>query len=207
MAQNNLTNNGEGILLESSSYNNIAGSNITANNNYGIWLRSSSNNSIVKNNIMANRQYGLVFDASSNNTVYHNRFVDNAAQVLSVGSVNVWDDGYPSGGNWWSNYNGTDVYSGAFQNITGSDGIGDKPYVIDENNQDRYPLGVFRATLLGDLNLDGIVNILDAIQTATAFGSSPGQPKWDIRADLNNDNIIDIFDLIILAGNFGKTTA
>ena len=51
-----------------------------------------------------------------------------------------WDDGYPSGGNYWSDYNGTDFYSGTNQNVTGSDGIGDTSYIIDVNNVDRYPL-------------------------------------------------------------------
>jgi PKD repeat protein len=32
------------------------------------------------------------------------------------------------------------LFSGPYQNETGSDGIGDTPYVIDENNLDRYPL-------------------------------------------------------------------
>jgi len=54
--------------------------------------------------------------------------------------MNVWDDSYPSGGNYWSNYAGTDLYSGPYQNITGSDGIGDTPYIIDANNRDNYPL-------------------------------------------------------------------
>jgi len=46
-------------------------------------------------------------------------------------SINAWDDGYPSGGNYWSDYTGVDA---------DGDGIGDTPYVIDENNTDRYPL-------------------------------------------------------------------
>jgi len=54
--------------------------------------------------------------------------------------VNVWDDGYPSGGNYWSNYNGTDLYSGPYQNETGSDGIGDTPYTIDANDTDNFPI-------------------------------------------------------------------
>jgi hypothetical protein len=32
------------------------------------------------------------------------------------------------------------LYSGSYQNETGSDGLGDTPYVIDVNNQDNYPL-------------------------------------------------------------------
>jgi len=54
--------------------------------------------------------------------------------------VNVWDNGYPSGGNYWSDYNGTDLRKGPGQNVTGSDGIGDTPYIINTNNQDYYPL-------------------------------------------------------------------
>ncbi len=43
----------------------------------------------------------------------------------------MWDDGYPSGGNYWSDYKGVDA---------NGDGIGDTPHVIDEYNKDRYPL-------------------------------------------------------------------
>jgi hypothetical protein len=52
----------------------------------------------------------------------------------------MWDTGYPSGGNYWDDYDGTDQYRGPYQNVTGTDGIGDTPYTIDMNNIDRYPL-------------------------------------------------------------------
>jgi parallel beta-helix repeat protein len=206
---NNISaNNFDGIdLWVYSSYNNIIGNNITANSADGIYLYTSSDyNSIIGNNITGNKLDGIEFYGfSSNNSVFHNNFINNAQQVSSSESVNVWDDGYPSGGNYWSDYNGTDIRSGPYQNETGSDGIGDTPYVIDANNKDRYPRGVFR--LAGDLNGDGVVDILDAVQAASAFGSSPRHPNWNGQVDLNNDGIIDIFDLIILASNFGKTTA
>ena len=60
--------------------------------------------------------------------------------IYPTGYANVWDNGYPSGGNYWSDYAGEDLYSGPYQNETGSDGIGDMPYVIDESNTDNYPL-------------------------------------------------------------------
>jgi nitrous oxidase accessory protein NosD len=63
-----------------------------------------------------------------------NNFVNNNVQVYSTSdSANIWDGGYPSGGNFWSDYNGTDA---------NHDGIGDTPYIIDANNTDHYPLMV-----------------------------------------------------------------
>src|SRR5438552_18247804 len=53
----------------------------------------------------------------------------------------MWDDGYPSGGNFWSDYTGVDNCSGPNQDVCPDpDGIGDTPYTIDANNSDRYPL-------------------------------------------------------------------
>ncbi|MCZ2808939.1 MAG: hypothetical protein O2V44_06265 [Candidatus Bathyarchaeota archaeon] len=59
--------------------------------------------------------------------------------------------------------------------------------------------------LQGDVNWDGIVDIYDAILLGLAFGSSPGEPGWNVRCDFNTDDIIDIYDAIILGNNFGKT--
>jgi len=53
---------------------------------------------------------------------------------------NIWDEGYPSGGNYWDDYDGVDNFNGPGQNMSGSDGIGDTLYFIDWNNQDNYPL-------------------------------------------------------------------
>ena len=120
--------------------NTIISENNIANNGDGIRLGYSSNNSICGNNITANNDYGIQLYYSSNNAIYYNNFVDNSQQVYSCVSTNIWDDGYPSGGNYWSDYTGTDLYSGPEQNVTGSDGVGDMPYVINGNNVDRYPL-------------------------------------------------------------------
>jgi hypothetical protein len=60
--------------------------------------------------------------------------------LSTPGYSNYWDDGYLSGGNYWSDYTGVDLYSSAFQNETGSDGIGDTALIIDPYNKDNYPL-------------------------------------------------------------------
>ena len=88
---------------------------------------------IIYGNTVRDSYFGIVmFDRISNifgvsNTVFHNNFIDNAP-YQAVGPPrggNDFDNGYPCGGNYWSNYNGTDLFSGQYRNETGSDGIGD----------------------------------------------------------------------------------
>jgi parallel beta-helix repeat protein len=116
--------------------------NVNYNGLMGIWLDSSSS-SIVGNNVTYNAcGIGLSNSClanSSDSKIFHNNFVNNTQQAFSENS-NAWNDTYPSGGNFWSDYAGVDLYSSPYQNETGSDGMGDTPYVIDEDNQDSYPL-------------------------------------------------------------------
>ncbi|HKZ94702.1 MAG TPA: NosD domain-containing protein [Candidatus Bathyarchaeia archaeon] len=140
LSENNITKNVRGVLLIYSANNNtITKNDIVANEFTGIDLTASTYNVIYGNNVTDNR-YGMWVDYSSNNSIYHNNFVDNTIQVDTSNSVNVWDNGYSSGGNYWSNYSGVDEKSGPYQDEPGSDGLGDIPYVIDENNHDNYPL-------------------------------------------------------------------
>jgi hypothetical protein len=63
--------------------------------------------------------------------------VNNSIQIHTEGSNDTWDIGFPSGGNFWSDYNGSD---------SSHDGIGDSNYTIDASNVDRYPLmGTFNS--------------------------------------------------------------
>ncbi len=370
---NVIKNNKLGIYILDSFYNTISNNQIT-NNSFGFYLIGYSageecDYNVISGNDVISNEYGMyILWKCNDNRIYHNNFVNNTDQVY-WGSNNVWDDGYPSGGNYWSDYSGTDLYRGPYQNETGSDGIGDTPYIIDGDNKDNYPLmsapevsrtvalvnvadgsgnfsfssaqksvgdtfvvnitvtgavdlgcwqvgvqwdpsllsfaaisvpsdnvfagknpifagpdtsvpglvvyggsvgpgingfsgngilaqltlqiargvgvgeqvesdiafesilvdtfllnstlsdvtldynfnnahyayiGQQSKTALGDLNQDGVVDILDAVQAASAFGSYPGHPNWNGQADLNHDNEVDIFDIIILANNFGK---
>jgi len=94
----------------------------------GIYLWNSSGITITGNTI-SNNGDGIYLWNSSGNRVFLNNFIGNVRQVYSLGSVNVWDDGFR--GNYWSDYRGED---------RNNDGIGDTPYTIDEKNVDRYPL-------------------------------------------------------------------
>jgi hypothetical protein len=61
----------------------------------------------------------------------------------------------------------------------------------------------FTLRLIGDINSDGVVNILDAISLSNAFDSRPGDPKWYSAADITGDGVVNILDAITLANNFG----
>jgi PKD repeat protein len=56
-----------------------------------------------------------------------------------------------------------------------------------------------------DLNGDGKVDILDIAPVGLAFGSYPGNERWNELADVNKDGVVDIFDLVLVAMNFGLT--
>jgi parallel beta-helix repeat protein len=131
---NRVTNNEFGIVLDQSHDDNVSGNNVTDNVSGGIWIYHSSNNTISGNDVIANSEgMTLIFEYNPNNVIYHNNFINNTqhVQILTLGYANSWDDGYPSGGNYWSDYTGVDA---------NGDGIGDTPYVIDANNTDNYPL-------------------------------------------------------------------
>jgi len=60
-------------------------------------------------------------------------------------------------------------------------------------------------TFLADLDRSGRVNILDIFIVAQAFGSRPGDPKWNIVADLDKSGTVDILDIFKIAWDYGKT--
>jgi len=155
--ENTVTNNGIGIYLRADQGNNSVQGNIVQNNQFAIYIHFSNGNNITDNvltnseyciyitsstendiccNLIANNHWGIYFDGGNDNKIYHNNFTDNLIQAHISISFNTWDDGYPSGGNYWSDY--VDRYPNATE-MDGS-GIWDTPYVIDENNQDNFPI-------------------------------------------------------------------
>lgn len=56
-----------------------------------------------------------------------------------------------------------------------------------------------------DINGDGKVNIQDVTIVAVAYGSKPGDPKWNVAADLDDSGKIDIVDVVTVAKDYGKT--
>lgn len=147
IANNNAVRNGRGIYLYY-SHSNIIASNDVSNNwvdgiyqGDGIHFYYSSNNTIANNNICSNSGRGISLHGADSNRIYHNNFMDYTEHPYDEPGDNQWDDGYPSGGNHWSDYTGVDEKSGPNQDLPGSDGIGDTPYDIQGGgDKDRYPL-------------------------------------------------------------------
>jgi nitrous oxidase accessory protein NosD len=79
-------------------------------------------------------------DHSDGLTIYHNRFLRNSIQAEESNSTGVaWNAPYPDGGNFWSDYRGLDDSWGPLQDIPGSDGIMDTPYLTNGSGIDMYP--------------------------------------------------------------------
>lgn len=59
-------------------------------------------------------------------------------------------------------------------------------------------------TIIGDLNGDRKADMKDISMAARAFGTVPGDQRWEPRADVNRDVKVDMKDITVIAKNFGK---
>ncbi len=156
MIQNNIIQNGSGIILgglasgnntiinNTSSFNdygihminifsnrrsdNLVINNTFQNNNYGIRVAFASHNNIT-GNFMKDNNLGIEMYNAENNSIYLNIF-NNPTNAIGFEN-NKWDNG--SVGNYWRDYMGKDI---------NDDGIGDIPYNISMSagSQDNYPI-------------------------------------------------------------------
>lgn len=306
-------NDGNGIYVLTSSNCEVQYNKVFENSVVGIHLTTSDSNTLGGNEVSGNLDYGVRLYRCSNNRVFHNNFLNHTYHAnVFLSSYNSWDDGYPTGGNFWDDYAGEDVYWGPYQNVTGSDGIGDTPVIIGSNNIDRYPMmtrinlhdvaivsaalgsdevyvgwtvdvnvtvenagdyvesfnvtvysddnviemfnvsnlligknttlaftwnttgltpchtyvvkceadvvpgetnvennvyvaGNVKIKMVGDVNSDGTINIIDIATIAIGYGSNVGDSRYSLICDLNRDDTINILDLSWAAMKFGES--
>jgi PKD repeat protein len=131
---------GYGILASNSTGLTVHANNVTVCTWGGIHFSNVTNVTVTDNTFERSSEgqqalAGAVFYESSGGRVYHNNFIHTGAYGFEAGGSATtnfsWDDGYPSGGNYWSYYSGIDA---------NGDGIGDTSQVLWPEGVDRYPL-------------------------------------------------------------------
>jgi parallel beta-helix repeat protein len=130
---NSFQNTPTPINLTSSAGGNTVYDNII-NSQATVTLIVGANSNTVYQNIISASSIVLNMTNSQGNTVYHNSFLASV-QVVAAGT-NTWDNGYPSGGNYWNDYR--TKYPNAAE--IDSSGIWNTSYIIDSSNKDNYPL-------------------------------------------------------------------
>lgn len=168
---NVVLNTNHGIML-SGSYNQFIGNIINKSTSAGFFISNGYDNTINANTISYTEYYIHSFGGGMNK-IYHNNFMNNANGVHCSWNINYnyWDDGYPSGGNYWIDYIGTD---------SNNDGIGDTPYNIGCGDaQDRYPLM--------SLNLPPLTNLAIIIDETIDRYQINESLKQQLLAEYPND--------------------
>ena len=123
------------INLTASSTGTTVCKNTLSLNNIGLNLESSG--SIVYENSILENEIGIKISDSTENTFYWNNFVNDIQILNEIPShASIWDDGYPSGGNYWGDYKSRYPYAQEWDHS----GIWNTPYVIDGYNVDNYPI-------------------------------------------------------------------
>jgi nitrous oxidase accessory protein NosD/Tol biopolymer transport system component len=131
-------NRDNGITIDSCYYSTTERNLVYANESSGIIFMYISSRNTIKENIVFSNGDGigdaLWWHGFGEHRIYHNDVLDNRVQIFGhKDSVNFqyWDNGYPSGGNYWSDYSGQD---------SNQDGIGDEPHMLIGEARDNFPL-------------------------------------------------------------------
>jgi parallel beta-helix repeat protein len=162
----------------------------------GIWFSTGdSNDTIARNNFVVS---GLCsFDVSAggrDDRFFNNNFTKPPYDYynFTYAYYTALNNSYPSCGNYWVTYNGSD---------TDGDGIGNTPYSFGANVTDYLPfMCPFNLTM--DVNRDGIVNMRDVGQVILAYGSQPGDANWNWFADVDGNGVINQTDINIVIRYF-----
>jgi len=205
---NNVSSCIGGIHLQNAT-NCIVKKNCLVENSQGIRMYSPCTYNIITENLVYNNTYdGMITTMPENvtfhnNVIFHNNFINNSKPFICKVTGNIWNKGYPAGGNYWSRYNGTDTHRGPYQNETGSDGIGDTPYTLASGNIDRYPL-MHPWSLLPVHNINtgmGYDTIQEAIDSPE---TSNGHTLW-VSSGIYYENI-EVHKSLTLMGESSSAT-
>jgi len=128
----------EGIQVWQHSTNNTVMENTITNcDDIAIRLQYADNNTVARNYVVSNSRLGTSIYVANNNTITHNSYINNT-EALPLGEWEWYAKTFGYNGsvniinqNYYSDYNGTDA---------DGDGLGDTPYIFNDENQDPHPL-------------------------------------------------------------------
>ena len=181
-----------GIELFETSDSRILNTNVS-NNYYGVLLGYSSNNALVGNDVANNVEGISLFISSTGNRIYRNNILHNTNQsVDNTDGINSWDNDYPCGGNYWSDYEEKHLNASEI----GVSGIWDAPYGIsgDAGAQDHYPLMQPSPSQKGDLNGDNKITPADAVIALTIAVSG----GVNYNADIDENGCVNALDACMI---------
>jgi parallel beta-helix repeat protein len=202
---NNVSENGHGITLYTGSHNNIVENNIVSSNNAnGINLTADSRNNTVVNNTVSNNDNGISLWIASYNRLYHNSLIGNVVQATDDFGINYWNDSYPSGGNYWSDWSPTctDLYNGAItpQTSGSPDGLCDDKRVIDADSADLFPLT--QPWSAGPDTAGPVISNLQPDDSSTTIDDTPV-----IGADYHDISGIDTNSVVLIVNGIDMTSS
>jgi parallel beta-helix repeat protein len=200
-----ISNWAQGILLNDASTCKIYDNIMSQMSSGGLVVQGGASQNNIYGNTINESAVGINVTGSNNNMIYNNNFIGNIVQLsISASTGTVLDNGFPAGGNFWSDYK--QKYPTA-QEIDSS-GIWNTAYAIDKNNNDHYPLkipyGYKNNPIPGDVNGDAKVDMGDIVALCDAFGSKPGKLSWNANCDLDKDGKITMGDIVIGLDHFGQ---
>lgn len=188
LVTNNTISNQASITLEAPSaaisiYDGVSNTiqeNAFSDDSIGIGIVSFNRVPCTDNLVVANDFTGcysvFLLYYSSNNTIYHNNFIDSGSFGLvddmgyayGIASVEIWDNGFPNGGNYWGYQTGKEI---------GTTGISDTPYIVnaDENT---YPQNVDWYPLVEPFNSAFLANYEQEILTPAVSVMSPSNETY-----------------------------
>jgi len=194
---NDVSNGEYGIFTGYSNRSHVSGNSLSSNSVAGFYSYYSSED-FVENNTVRENQWGVVLNQSTAIVVHHNDFINNSMQAYdNRTSSNSWDNGYPGGGNFWSDFTGFDYLSGPRQDQAGSDGIGDTPYHLPWYGQDNYPLMAHYASKNPPVALftiyprDGQVATAFTADASSSIDIETPSGDLEVRWDWENDGTWD----------------
>ena len=206
---NNIVSSNDGhagiFIFDSCRHNNIMDNTINSNIGAyggGIGLYNNLNNNVIAGNtVIDNTPNGMWFYNSNSNFIYNNYFA-NTVNAHDDGTGNIWNTtpttgpnivgGPEIGGNYWSDYAGTD---------NNNDGFGDTLHLIGSSNRDYLPLVMpMCGDITGDGNIDTVdlLHLLEHVVTGTHVHACVG--------DIDGNGHINVLDVRLLMGYINDST-